>query len=157
MMENGIGTRALTRRCQRYRKYFNDPVLQDKAIVLKYKEQINAATATPAGLAANVRGDNISGEALRTFSDTPTLCGPLVCQLCDADFLYDEDFATHKKQVHAGDNEYRKRVLYLLQQRGCRPIAAQEKRLTDLCGSSAVSPPRLRRQHLFALPGGTSL
>ncbi len=26
-------------------------------------------------------------------------------------------------------NEYRKRVLYLLQQGGCRPIAVQEKRL----------------------------
>ncbi len=38
------------------------------------------------------------------------VCGPLVCQLCNADFLYDADLAVHKDRDHAGENEYRKRV-----------------------------------------------
>ena len=71
----------------------------------------------------------INGDALREFSSTPLLCGPLVCQLCEAEFLYDDDFASHQGTEHAGESEYRKRVLYLLQQRGCQPITAQEKRL----------------------------
>ena len=51
------------------------------------------------------------------------MTGPLVCQLCeDATFLYDADFATHKEKVHAGENEYRKRVLFLMEQAGHRPI-----------------------------------
>ena len=60
---------------------------------------------------------------------TPLICGPLVCQLCEAEFVYDDDFASHQIADHAGESEYRKRVLWLLQQRGCQPITAQEKRL----------------------------
>ena len=57
------------------------------------------------------------------------MCGPLVCQLCDSDFLYEADFTEHKKHDHGGANEYRKRVLYLMQQTGCRAITGQEKRI----------------------------
>ena len=74
-------------------------------------------------------GDEILGDALRSFVNEPTITGPLVCQLCDATFLYDGDFAQHKQKVHAGENEYRKRVLWLMEESGCRPITGQEKRM----------------------------
>ena len=58
------------------------------------------------------------------------MTGPLVCHLCDdATFLYDEDFAAHKEKVHSGENEYRKRVLFLMEQAGNRPVTGQEKRI----------------------------
>ena len=57
------------------------------------------------------------------------ITGPLVCRLCERDFVTEEDFARHKLQDHAGEAEYRKRVLFLMAEAGCRPIAAQEKRL----------------------------
>ena len=57
------------------------------------------------------------------------MTSPLVCHLCDdATFLCDEDFANHKEKVHSGENEYRKRVLFLMEQSGSRPITGQEKR-----------------------------
>ena len=58
------------------------------------------------------------------------IVGPLVCHLCeDATLLYDADFAAHKDKVHSGENEYRKRVLFLMEQAGSRPVTGQEKRL----------------------------
>ena len=58
------------------------------------------------------------------------MSGPIVCQLCDnVNFLYDEDFAQHQRNVHCGVNEYRKRVLFLQQQRGPRAITGEEKRI----------------------------
>ena len=57
------------------------------------------------------------------------LSGPLVCQLCDADFITEREFGKHKDCEHAGEKEYRKRVLYLVSKAGCRPITGQEKRI----------------------------
>ena len=58
------------------------------------------------------------------------MTGPLVCHLCeDATFLYDDDFAAHKEKVHSGENEYRKRVLFLMEHSGSRPITGQEKKI----------------------------
>ena len=42
---------------------------------------------------------------------------------------FEEDFARHKEKHHAGEKEYRKRVLFLMAEAGCLPITAQEKRL----------------------------
>ena len=107
----------------------SEPALQQTSFVLQFKDLVNAAAAVALGLPQYVPGMAINGDALREFSSTPLLCGPLVCQLCEAEFLYDDDFASHQDTEHAGESEYRKRVLYLLQQRGCQPITAQEKRL----------------------------
>ena len=74
-------------------------------------------------------GVDLDVNCLREFSDSPLLCGPLVCQLCTAEFLYNPDFALHQTKEHAGNSKYRKRAPYLLQQRGCRPVTAQKKRL----------------------------
>ena len=50
-------------------------------------------------------------------------------QLCERDFVTEEDFARHKQQEHAGEAEYGKRVLFLMAEAGCRATSAQEKRL----------------------------
>ena len=50
-------------------------------------------------------------------------CGVSLVFVCDA------NFAAHKQKVHSGENEYRKRVLFLMEQSGSRPIAGQEKRI----------------------------
>ena len=60
----------------------------------------------------------------------PIITGPLVCHLCeDATFAYDADFAAHKDNVHAEENEYHKRVLFRMEPSGCRPNTGQEKRI----------------------------
>ena len=69
-------------------------------------------------------------HALRSFSEDPIITGPLVCHLYeDATSVHDADFAVHKQKVHSGENEYRKRVLFLMEQSGSRPIIGQEKRI----------------------------
>ena len=129
MMSHGLRSRPLLRRVQRYKMHMNHPALQEKPLVRQYKEQVNAAASSANGMTQYVAGIDIDGDALREFSALPLLCGPLVCQLCEADFLYDADFAKHQDKEHGGQCEYRKRVLYLMEQNGCHPITAQEKRL----------------------------
>ena len=56
-------------------------------------------------------------HAVRSFSEDSIITGPLVCHLCeDATFVYDADFAAQKQKVHSSENEYRKRVLFLMEQ-----------------------------------------
>ena len=74
-------------------------------------------------------GDDILGKALRVFKDKPLLSGPICCQLCEADFVYEQDFALCQENERAGESEYRKRVLFLMELCGCRPVTAQEKRI----------------------------
>ena len=76
-----------------------------------------------------VPGDDIAGDSLRIFDDSPVLSPPLVCQLCDAGFITESDFKQHMASDHGGENEYRKRVLYLMMEAGHRPITGQEKRI----------------------------
>ena len=72
----------------------SEPALQQTSLVLQFKDRVNAAAAVALGLPQYVPGMAINGDALREFSSTPLLCGPLVCQLCEAEFLYDDDFAS---------------------------------------------------------------
>ena len=117
------------RRVYRYKKLFTKAGKHDFDIIRKYKEQVFQAAAAFQGLLPYVPGDMIQGDALRSFSEAPLITGPLVCQLCtDASFLYDEDFDAHKDKVHSGENEYRKRVIFLMEQAGFRPVSGQEKR-----------------------------
>ena len=82
----------------------------------------------------DVPGSEVEGDHLRVFSDKPIITGPLVCQLCEFDFVTEDDFARHKQQDHAGEAEHRKRVLFLTVEAGCRATAAQEKRLVVQSG-----------------------
>ena len=76
-----------------------------------------------------VPGDDIAGDSLRIFDDRPIITPPLVCQLCDVSFISENDVKHHMADDHGGENEYRKRVLYLMTETGHRPITGQEKRI----------------------------
>ena len=130
MASSGMRTKQVMRRIRRYKKFFDEPALQQNELVLQYKAQMDQASQTFTGCGCYVPGDTIEGDELRTFASQPRISGPIVCQLCDdATFLYEDDFSTHQKNVHCGVNEYRKRVLFLLEQCGPRAITAEEKRL----------------------------
>ena len=87
---------------------------------------IENALKTRSAKACYVPGDQIAGDQLRTFNDQPILAPPVVCQLCDAGFVSESQFQQHLLHDHGGENEYRKRVLYLMMEAGHRPISAQE-------------------------------
>ena len=99
------------------------------AWMLPFTDRIQEALRKTEGARTYVPGVEVSGEELRSFSEQAVITGPLVCQLCDADFITEGCFVKHKECEHAGEKEYRKRVLWLLAKFGCRPITGQEKRL----------------------------
>ena len=102
-------TKQVMRRIHRYKTYFDEPGVQENALVLQYKHQMDRASQTFTGCRCYVPGDTIEGDALRSFASEPIVTGPIVCQLCDdASFLYDDDFAQHQRNLHGGENEYRK-------------------------------------------------
>ena len=139
---SGIRPRPLMRRFKKYQEVLSQPSDRHSHIVQRYADRIRVAVATPVGKRCYVAGNDIAGEELRTFADEPIICGPLVCQLCDADFVNEIKFAQHKSDCHAGETEYRKRVLFLMAAQGCRPITGQEKRImAKLCTLSTVLPP----------------
>ena len=112
MASNGIRTRVVLERLKRYKAYMTQLGAEELDVVQKYKDQVLEAAASSTALARYVPGEEIQGDALRSFSMEPKITGPLVCQLCDdTTFAYDADLAAHKDNVHAGENEYRKRVL----------------------------------------------
>ena len=65
-------------------------------------------------------------------------------QRASSDFLTDENFARHKFEHHAGEAEYRKRVLCLMAETGRRPIASESvpDHGAELCSLPAVLSPR---------------
>ena len=129
LLANGYRTRDLQRRLQKYQNFIADADTSNTEFAQKYKERILNAAAAPQGPGTYVPGTDIQGDELRTFSANPIISGPLVCQLCDADFINQKSFTEHKKRCHSGECEYRKRVLFLMQEQGCRPITGQEKRI----------------------------
>ena len=126
----GDRTRSLLRRLKQYKDFVQDAASKDTEFAKKYAERIlQVASSSSPGPATYIPGDEVAGEELRSFSDKPILSGPLVCQLCEADFTNEKDFDRHKKADHGGEHEYRKRVLFLMAEAGPRPITAQEKRI----------------------------
>ena len=102
MAANGIRPRTVMRRIARYKKYMTEPAALQMDVTQKYKDQVLQAAAAFTGLAPYVAGDEIQGDALRSFSEEPIITGPLVCQPCEnATFVYDADFAAHKEKVHS--------------------------------------------------------
>ena len=128
LLASGTRTRDLQRRLKQYKTFLADADVANTEFAQKYKERLLNAAAQP-GVGTFVPGSEIDGDELRTFADDPIISGPLVCQLCDADFISEKSFSEHKTHCHAGDREYRKRVLYLMEEQGCRPITGQEKRI----------------------------
>ena len=88
MASSGMRTKQVMRRIHRYKTYFDEPGLQENALVLQYKHQMDRASQTFTGCRCYVPGDTIEGDALRSFASEPIVTGPIVCQLCDdASFL----------------------------------------------------------------------
>ncbi len=133
LLESGIRNKAILRRLATYKELVSSrgapQPAQHREFAQRYAERVRRALAAPAGKSCYVPGGEVEGNQLRVFSNRAVMTGPLVCQLCDCDFLIEEDFARHKQCNHAGEAEYRKRVLYLMAHAGCRPITAQEKRI----------------------------
>ncbi len=129
ILQHGTPTYRVKERARRYQDYFNNPLLRNTPIVLKYMDQVQSACSAQRGVPAFVSGVEIAGDALRTFQKTPVLTGPLVCQLCDADFTNEADFGKHVSNEHCSMDEYRKRVIYLMELRGHQELTAQERRL----------------------------
>ena len=124
----GDRTRPLLRRLKLYKDFAQDPATKEIEFTEKYGDRILQLEREASGC-TYIPGDEVAGDKLRSFADKPILSGPLVCQLCDADFTNEKTFALHKKCDHGGEHEYRKRVLYLMAEAGPRPITAQEKRI----------------------------
>ena len=137
LLSNGHRTRDLLRRLKQYKDFIVSPGAENTEFAQKYKQRIQAASAAPAALGTYVPGDEIEGDELRKFSDEPIICGPLVCQLCNKDFISEKAFADHKKNAHAKETEYRKRVPYLMSQDCYRRITGQEN--SSWCKNSHTS------------------
>ena len=105
MLESGIRTKALLRRLAVYKELVSTPSAQHEEFAQRYAERVRQASAAPAGKNRYVPGSEVDGDELRVFSERPVITGPLVCQLCESDFLTEEDFARHKQQDHAGEAE----------------------------------------------------
>ncbi len=106
-LEAAERSRPLLRRYQKYLQALQYDFMN------VYKERIERVRHMHRGKETYVPGEEIDGDALRTFPQEPIISAPLVCQLCDARFVTESTFARHKKHEHRGESEYRKRVLYL--------------------------------------------
>ena len=135
MLESGIRTKALLRRLAVYKELVSSPYAQHEEFGQRYAERVRQASATPAGKSSNVPGSEVDGDQLRIFSERPIITGPLVCQLCESDFTTEEDFARHKKQDHAGEAEYRKRVLFLIDSMANVLMLTKGRSKSNLCNS----------------------
>ena len=118
LLASGTRTRDLQRRLKQYKTFLADADVANTEFAQKYKERLLNAAASQPGVGTFVPGSEIDGDELRTFADDPIISGPLVCQLCDADFISEKSFTEHKTHCHAGEREYRKIVLYLMVEQG---------------------------------------
>ena len=81
MATNGIRPRTVMRRIARYKKYMTQPAALQIDFVQKYKDQLVQAAAASCVLTPYVAGDEIQGDALRSFRRTP-LSLVLWCVTC---------------------------------------------------------------------------
>merc|ERR1712235_10929 len=99
--------------------FSKSPSATSSEFSVKYKERILQVLAAAPGLSPYLPGQAIAGDQLRTYSQAPILSGPLVCQLREADFVGEATFSRRNSAHHAGENEHRERVLYLMREAGC--------------------------------------
>ena len=125
MLESGIQTRPLLQRLAAYKGLVYRSADQHEELAQRFAERVRQASATPAGKSRYVPGTEVDGGELRVFSERPIITGPLVCQLCESDFLTEKVLALHTQEDHAGEAECRKRVLYLMAEAGCRARTAE--------------------------------
>ena len=73
MATNGIRPRTVMRRIARYKKYMTQPAALQMDFVQKYKDQVVQAAAASCVGTPYVAGDEIEGDALRSFSEDPII------------------------------------------------------------------------------------
>ena len=129
MLESGIRTGTILRRLGAYKEIVGSHGVSREEFVQRYAECVRQASAAPAGKGLYVPGNDVEGDQLRVFSQRPVITGPRVCQLGEHEFLREEDFARRQLYDHVGVAEYRKQVLFLMAEPGCRPIPPQEKKI----------------------------
>ena len=76
-----------------------------------------------------IPGEDIRGAELFAFAEEPRLSAPIRCSLCGAGFLLDRDFLHHVEDAHGPYAEYRKRVLFKMEEKGPCRLTGEEKRL----------------------------
>ena len=76
---------------------------QHEEFVQRYGERGRQALVAVAGKSRDVPRSEVEGGQLRLFPERPVMTGPLVCQLCEFDFVTEEDFSRHKQQGRAGE------------------------------------------------------
>ena len=97
MLESGIRTKVLLRRLAAYKELVPSPSAQHEEFAQRYGERVRQASAAPEGKSRYVPGSEVEGDQLRVFSERPVIAGPFVCQLCESDFVTEEDFVRHKQ------------------------------------------------------------
>ena len=112
LFSSGDRTRELARRFNKYKDFIAKPGAAHTEFAQKYKQRILTVSEAPTAPGTYVPGDEIYGDELRKFSHDPIICGPLVCQLCDKDFISESSFLNHKKDVHAGEKNIAKNSFF---------------------------------------------
>ena len=100
MYTSGHRNQKIRRRMARYKAYMTDAALKNMPVVQQYKDRVLQAASSSAGPSQYIARAEIDGDELRVFADQPIFCGPLVCQLCDANFVDDSSFANHQTASH---------------------------------------------------------
>ena len=103
--------------------------IKDESCIAPWKDRIETVMQRSVPQRpAYVTGDEISGLELHEFSNEPRLSPCLRCNLCDAGFLDERSYVKHVTSVHGPYEEYRKRVLFKMEQRGPRSITGEENK-----------------------------
>ena len=131
MLESGTRSKELLRRLAVYKELVSSALAHHEEFVRRYAERVRQASVT--------RDSEVDGEELRVLSGRYIITGRLVCQLCESDFLTEEDFVRHKLEHHAGETEYRKRVLYVMAEAELQALQQAEWKR---CGECLQMQPR---------------
>lgn len=126
-------TKFVSKRLTRYAKHLATPAFEPQRERL---ERVLSSSKCPPE--PYVPGDEITGEQLWTWRAEPVLSAPLLCQLCGSGFIDEASFRSHLQDAHAGEAEYRKRVLYLMRERGPHPLSLDRRR-GQWCKTSLTS------------------
>ena len=120
-------TKAVKKRLLRYKRELAAPALKPWRERLERALEGKSCPAEP-----YVPGDDIEGDELWKWRAEPVLSAPLLCQLCGRGYIDEASFRKHLQDTHSGEAEYRKRVLFLMRERGPYPHSGQEERAVVL-------------------------
>ena len=88
MLESGTRSKELLRRLAVYKEVVSSALAHHEEFVRRYAERVRQASV--------IRNSEVDGDELRVFSGRHIIRGSLVCQLCESDFLTEEEKAAFK-------------------------------------------------------------